>query len=318
MAFHDVRFPVAISYGSSGGPGFNTQIIEVESGAEERVARWPEGRHQYNVSERVKSLDDLYDIKEFYIARRGAFASFRFKDFADFTTGLKGTGATGFDDENIGPGNGTKTVFQLVKRYVSGPINRIRTITKPVVGTVRISIGGIEQFSGFTIDHTIGKVTFTVAPGAAIDVGWGGEFDTEVRFGQGADQLLSASHESFEQGEIPSIPLIEVISENAIPDEFLYGGSIETDISGADLSLNLSTRGRRLINTTAGRKLFMPAIGLVTGGGPWFYLQLRPSSTQNVLVRASDDTALFTLTPGDTKTAVIMKDGSSTEWVFFG
>ncbi len=38
MSFHDVRFPTDISYGSSGGPGFSTAIIEVDSGAEERIS----------------------------------------------------------------------------------------------------------------------------------------------------------------------------------------------------------------------------------------------------------------------------------------
>jgi hypothetical protein len=36
MAFHEVRFPTDISYGSSGGPEFSTDIVITSSGHEQR------------------------------------------------------------------------------------------------------------------------------------------------------------------------------------------------------------------------------------------------------------------------------------------
>jgi len=38
MGFHEVRFPDDISYGSDGGPGYNTNIIEMDSGDGARYA----------------------------------------------------------------------------------------------------------------------------------------------------------------------------------------------------------------------------------------------------------------------------------------
>ena len=40
QAFHDVRFPLAVAFGSSGGPERRTEIVALASGHEERNARW--------------------------------------------------------------------------------------------------------------------------------------------------------------------------------------------------------------------------------------------------------------------------------------
>ena len=60
----------------------------------------------------------------------------------------------------IGTGDDAETQFQLVKRYPSGSVVEVRTITKPVAGTVRIYLDGVEQLSGWSVDVTTGIVTF--------------------------------------------------------------------------------------------------------------------------------------------------------------
>ena len=42
MSFAEVRFPDDISYGSSGGPEYSTDIVETQSGHEQRNANWAE------------------------------------------------------------------------------------------------------------------------------------------------------------------------------------------------------------------------------------------------------------------------------------
>ena len=44
----------------------------------------------------------------------------------------------------LGTGDGTQTQFQLVKRYPSGSVIEVRTITKPVAGTVQVYKDGAE------------------------------------------------------------------------------------------------------------------------------------------------------------------------------
>ena len=51
-------------------------------------------------------------------------------------------------DQAIGEGDGREAEFQLVKRYGSGLRDYVRAITKPVAGTVRLAVDGIEQAQG--------------------------------------------------------------------------------------------------------------------------------------------------------------------------
>ncbi len=58
----------------------------------------------------------------------------------------------------------------------------IRTITKPVAGTVQVYLDGVEQPSGWSVDTTTGLVTFGVPPTLGVEVTAGFEFDVPVRF----------------------------------------------------------------------------------------------------------------------------------------
>jgi uncharacterized protein (TIGR02217 family) len=177
MAFHDIRFPDEISYGASGGPEFQTSIVMVKSGQESRNQNWSQSRIKWDVSTAVRNRTDLNELIAFFRLREGKAHGFRFKDWTDFT----GT------QQNIGTGNGTLTTFQLSKTYNDGLITKVRTITKPVSGTVRIYLNGVEQFSGFSVGVTTGIVTFTVAPAAGVVVTATYEFDIPARFD--TDQL---------------------------------------------------------------------------------------------------------------------------------
>ena len=84
MAFDEVRFPVAISRGSSGGPERRTEIVTTASGREERNARWADSKRRYNAGFGVKSLNDIHAVVAFFEERRGRLHAFRWKDHADF------------------------------------------------------------------------------------------------------------------------------------------------------------------------------------------------------------------------------------------
>ncbi|MSU92040.1 TIGR02217 family protein, partial [Rhodobacteraceae bacterium 2CG4] len=107
----------------------------------------------------------------------------------------------------IGTGDGTTTAFQLTKLYASGAQSWTRVITKPVTGTVRIALGGVEQPSGWTVDTTTGVVTFAAAPGAGVAITAGFEFDVPVRFDTDA---LDVTLDLERLGSITSIPLLEL------------------------------------------------------------------------------------------------------------
>lgn len=205
MNFHEIRFPTAIAFHSSGGPERKTEIVTLGSGFEERNAVWANSRRRYDVGYGVKTLDDLHAVIAFFETRLARLYGFRFKDFADFKSCAPQV-TTAPTDQAIGTGNGTTKIFQLVKTYTSGSASWTRTIKKPVAGTVRAASNGTET-TAFTLDTATGQLTFGAAPanGAAITAGF--EFDTPVRFDTDS---LSVNLSHFAAGEIPSIPIVEI------------------------------------------------------------------------------------------------------------
>ena len=206
MSFHEVRFPDTISRGARGGPERRTQIVELASGNEERNASWANSRRRYDVAYGIRRADDLAAVVAFFEARNGRLHGFRFKDWADHKSCLP-SGAPSPIDQPIGTGDGTKTAFQLVKRYTSGAQSWTRAITKPVAGTVRIALGGSEQASGWSVDAATGVVTFGAAPAAGTAVTAGFEFDVPVRFDT---DTLDVTLDLERLGSITSIPLLEI------------------------------------------------------------------------------------------------------------
>ena len=48
MAFHDVRFPANLSFGSTGGPERRTEVVQLTNGFEERNTPWAQSRRRYD------------------------------------------------------------------------------------------------------------------------------------------------------------------------------------------------------------------------------------------------------------------------------
>jgi uncharacterized protein (TIGR02217 family) len=207
MSFHDIQFPLSIAFHSTGGPTRRTEIVALGSGHEERNAVWASSRRHFDVGSGVKSLDDLQTVVAFFEARMGRLYGFRFKDFSDWKSCAPGRDIAP-TDQQIGTGDGSRTGFQLTKTYASGPASWMRTIAKPVDDSVRVAVGGSEMTSGWSCDAASGIVTFASAPAAGAAIMAGFAFDCPVRFD--TDQL-SINLASFAAGEIPSIPLIEIL-----------------------------------------------------------------------------------------------------------
>ena len=207
MAFHEVRLPARLAFGSTGGVERRTEIVTLGSGFERRSTPWAQGRRRYLIGANLRSLDDMAALTGFFEARRGRLYGFRFRDFADCKSSAPGA-AVGPLDQVLGEGDGTRTAFQLVKRYGEGNDAPERRIAKPVEGTVRIAVAGVElAASGFAVDAATGLVTLDGAPDVGEAVTAGFEFDTPVRFD--ADRI-EVTLESFDAGRMAAVPLIEV------------------------------------------------------------------------------------------------------------
>ncbi len=190
--FLDISFPDAVARGATGGPGFSTNVVTLGSGAERRNIQWADARGEWNISTGIRTRAEMQAvIAHFYIVKGRAY-SFRFKDWTDYQ-------ATDQAMAEVTP-----TVWQLVKRYNIGGYEHVRTITKPVLGTVAIKIGGSPVVPS-EIDHLTGLVTFGSAPGSAPTASF--EFDVPVRFDT---DKLPVQANAWDQQIVSQINLIEV------------------------------------------------------------------------------------------------------------
>lgn len=208
MAFHEVRFPANLSFGSVGGPERRTEIVTLANGFEERNTPWAHSRRRYDAGVGLRSLDDIEVLIAFFESRGGQMHGFRWKDWSDFKS-CRPNAVPGFQDQSIGFGTGTLTEFALQKRYRSGDQAYFRPITKPVAGTVRVAISADPQQEGvdYALDVMTGLITFANPPDTGLEVTAGFEFDVPVRFDTDG---IRTSVASFKAGEVPQVPVIEV------------------------------------------------------------------------------------------------------------
>ena len=208
MAFHEVRFPANLSFGSIGGPERRTDVVTLANGHEERNTPWAHSRRRYDAGAGMRSLDDVAALVAFFEARRGRLNGFRWKDWSDYKS-CAPSGTVGFEDQVIGTGDGERVAFQLSKAYRSGLEDYVRPVTKPVVGSVVVGVQGDPQIETvhYTLDAATGIVTFLTPPDVGVQVTAGFEFDVPVRFDT---DLIQVSVASFRAGDMPSVPVVEV------------------------------------------------------------------------------------------------------------
>ncbi|ADZ71345.1 DUF2460 domain-containing protein [Polymorphum gilvum] len=208
IPFLDESFPIAVSFGATGGPERRTEIVALAGGHETRNARWAESRRRYDAGTGVRSLADLRAVAALFERARGRLSGFRFRDPFDHASTADGT-PPGLLDCALGTGDGSRTRFVLVKTYGWGAAAYGRAIALPVAGTLRVALDGVEQAEGaaFAFDAETAEVVFAVPPPGGAEVTAGFLFDVPVRFD--TDRLeISLTH--FAAGQAPSIPLVEI------------------------------------------------------------------------------------------------------------
>jgi uncharacterized protein (TIGR02217 family) len=203
--FDDVPFPLAIGRKASVSPVFSTQTVETFSGREQRSSDWADARMRFDAGPGVRSEADLAALIAFFRARRGAARGFRFTDPYDHHSADWGRAISPID-QRIGIGDGTETGFQLVKYYGEGADPQERRITRPVAGSIRIAVDGVERRSGWQLDG-LGEILFDAPPAEGAVVTAGFAFDVPVRF---EEDSLDIGAETYAAGDVSSVPLVEI------------------------------------------------------------------------------------------------------------
>ncbi len=203
--FHDVRFPLDLGYGATGGPEFSTQVVVTGSGHEQRNSQWSDARLYYDAGVGIRSEADLAVLLAFFRARRGQAYGFRFRDPLDHGSAASGA-AVAASDQRLGSGDGRTTRFALVKAYGDTGDVQLRRITRPLASSVLVAVGGVARPAGWTLGAG-GFIDFETPPlaGAAVTAGF--EFDVPVRF---AADRIDVSIAGWRAGELPSVPLVEI------------------------------------------------------------------------------------------------------------
>lgn len=195
MAFHNVRLPDEVEKGASGGPEFQTTIIALSSGGEQRNVDWGEARHGWELGYGIDSKEFYAAVRAFFFARRGMAHTFLFKDWSDYS----------FTAELQGIGDGDNRTFQLIKTYENdGPAPYIRRITRPVLDTVHWYVDGVEVGA---VHQGLGVYLLDAAPAEDALVTASCEFDMHVRFD--VDQF-NLTLEQVNAGQVSSLPIKEV------------------------------------------------------------------------------------------------------------
>jgi uncharacterized protein (TIGR02217 family) len=173
----EIQFPTDLSRGAQGGDTWDTQIAALPNGNEQRNARRALSLGSWVVAFNNRDKAKFQQIRNFFLATKGPLHAFRFKDWLDYESD---------EQQSCSPatGNGSNKDFQLQKSYtVPAPLTAyIRTITKPVSGTVRVYVNGVEVVAGWSVNTATGVVSFVIAPTAGHTVKATYEFDKVVRF----------------------------------------------------------------------------------------------------------------------------------------
>jgi len=206
--FHEIRFPLDISLKSRGGPERRTRIMTLISGREERNAQWAHSRRRFDAGYGVHSLAALAQVVAFFEERRGMLYGFRFRDPGDYLSCSPGKLPTP-RDQIIGRGDGAQKQFQLIKTYGGELAAYKRVIRKPVAASLRVAVNGEELSNNdASVAPETGVVTFSTAPAQSAVITAGFSFDVPVRFDT---DYLEIDYSAFAAGEIPKIPLIEIL-----------------------------------------------------------------------------------------------------------
>ncbi len=211
-SFVDESFPLGISLGASVRIEKRSQVTRLLNGAETRNAIWKGTRRHFDVGTGLRSSADLHRVLNFFEKVGGRLCGFRFRDPMDHRScAFDQTPAA--TDVMLGTGDGSTASFQLIKPVGTAGIAWQRKITKPVAGTVSVAVDGQEKTVGnhVLLDPATGLLEFQAGhiPSNNQQVTAGFLFDTPARFE--SDHLeINLLH--FEAGQVPSIPLLELLS----------------------------------------------------------------------------------------------------------
>lgn len=215
MSRRVVGYPVDV------GPMFSTQLVVVDSGAEQANRRWYNPIRTISIPSGVRDHATFEALKDHWLVMGGPAHTWPWRDPTDFAScpllEINDVPTIALDDQVIGVGDGGTVEFQLTKTYTVGAQTYVRPINFPIVTSVLIGVDGVapELASpvespplSATVTREGGLVTFSYPPpvGAVLTAGF--LFDLQVRFE--SDDTFRGIMRTFSVSGFADIPLQEV------------------------------------------------------------------------------------------------------------
>lgn len=205
------------SWPCASAPRFNTQITQVDSGAEQANQRWEHPLYKFTMPEVIREQLTFEAVRDQWLIMRGPAHTFPWRDELDFASvSLEAPTiepVVSSLDQIIGTGDGVTQDFQLIKTYQRGPTTYVRNLHLPVVATVVVAVAGLDPTAssppnGWSISRPGGVVHFDIppAPGQVITAGY--YFDVEVRFE--SDDAFEGIVQSYAIAGYASLTLVEI------------------------------------------------------------------------------------------------------------
>jgi len=328
--YHAVTLPTRYSAGSISTISYDTRVVSLDSGVEERVARYnPWGRRKYTILQGTADTDLIRGLYEFYMLRQGSLNSFKFWDPLDHaTTATRTTHRVGdanpgsFDVQLVSLGN---RQYQAVARYSDGVTSIVRPITKigarndpqgtPSVGFY--SLNGTPT-SDDSVDAETGIITFggVVDP---INFAEGGfEYLVPVRFADNTDKAFQVAMQATTESQaIPGFDLIEELEPRSISQDFHYGGSKDHGQINGNLTVSeVNGRVQAFSPLQAGLEVFLPPKDAVPDGGPIFVFRNLSNSFALDLVDNPSGDFLFQMSTDSVAQLFMATVNGAKQWVF--
>ena len=222
-SWDNVVLPPGYAYSFSGGPGFDTRIVSMDGGGEQRVQTKAEPTWRWSAMRRnFRDGADVRDLIRFFLSRRGAVYGFLFIDPMDYSTNpTDDSSAPAASDQVIGYGDGSNQRFRLYKTYRDQGGVLSRDFTRriiPLEGSAtaaeaalfgisegdsldaKVYIDGIEDPTA-TFLPISGEVSFTSAPASGAAISWSGRFAVPARFSANTEASLESTIAGFQADE---------------------------------------------------------------------------------------------------------------------
>lgn len=215
MRFLDAYLPDGIeSFPVDVAPMFSTQLVTVDSGAEQANQRWLDPLREISIPQGVRDTASFVALQKQWLVCGGPARTFPWTDPFDFASvDIQCEGgrepAISAEDQALGVGDGLERAFQLTKLYEVGGETYTRNIHFPREGYVLVAVNGVVvDPADYVVSRPGGIVTFDTAPadGAVLTAGF--YFDLQVRFVD--DQSFSAIMRAYRLQGFSDIPLREI------------------------------------------------------------------------------------------------------------